>query len=105
MKYKSNKLQKLEKNRYSILINDMDRCCICGLPNPDINEIFSGRNRINSIKYGLCIPLCRLHHHQYHSDRGMQLYWMDKAYKEFIKTHTKDEFIDIFKYIKGLDIF
>ena len=105
MKYKTNKLSNLEKNRYSILVNDMDRCCICGLPNPDINEVFGGRNRLNSIKYGLCIPLCRLHHHQYHSDRGMQLYWMDKAYNCFIQLYSIKEFKDTFRYIKGLDIF
>lgn len=105
MKYKTNKLQKLENSRYSILINDMDKCCVCGTPYPDVNEIFSGRNRINSIKYGLCIPLCRRCHDRYHKDRNMQLYFMKKAFNEFLKTHSIDDFKTNFKYIKGLDIF
>jgi len=105
MRYKTNKLQKLEKSRYSIVVNDMDRCCVCGMPYPDINEVFSGRNRINSIKYGLCIPLCRRCHSRFHNDRDMQLYFMKKAYNSFIQLYSIDEFKDNFRYIKGLDIF
>jgi hypothetical protein len=106
MKYKSSKLRKLENKRYSILTEDMDHCIIhhdkeCD----DINEIFLGRNRLNSMKYGLCIPLCRYCHSHYHIDRDMQLHWMKIGLNEFLKEHTKEEFKDIFKYIKGLDIF
>ena len=105
MRYKSNKLSNLEKSRYSILTDEMDKCYICSLPYPDINEIFPGRNRINSMRYGLCIPLCRKCHNQYHKDRDMQLFFMKKALDEFLKSHTLQEFKDNFEYIKGLDIF
>lgn len=105
MKYKTNKLKKLENKRTSILTDDLDHCIVCGSPKEDINEIFLGRNRLNSIKYGLCIPVCRRCHQMYHNDRNMQLFYMKIGLTEFLKEHTKEEFQNTFKYIKGLDIF
>lgn len=105
MKQKSNKLNNLEKSRYSVLTDNLDQCYLCHLPYPDMNEIFCGRNRINSIKYGLCVPLCRNCHNRFHNDRNMQIWFMKKALNEFLKTHTIDEFKNSFRYIKGLDIF
>lgn len=93
---KSNKILKLEKNRISIFTDDLSHCILCNQPDVDINEIFPGRNRQNSMKYGLCIPLCRKHHNQYHLQRSMQLQWMRLAQNEFEKTHTRDEWINIF---------
>ena len=105
MKYKTNKLRKLENNRFSIITEDLEHCILCDNPSIEVNEIFPGRNRINSMKYGLCIPLCKRHHSMYHIDRNMQLYYMKKGLDEFLKEHTKEEFQNTFKYIKGLDIF
>lgn len=93
---------KKKDNRYSVFTNDMEHCIICGMPNPDINEIFMGRNRNNSIIYGMCIPLCRIHHIQYHNDRGMQLYWMEKGRDEFLKKYSIDRWHSTFRYIKEL---
>ena len=97
MKYKSAKLKKLEKNRHSILTDDMNHCIICEQWGVDINEIFMGRNRKNSMKYGLCIPLCRKHHEEYHIDRKMQLYWMKIGQTYFVNKYSFDEWMDIFK--------
>jgi hypothetical protein len=106
MKYKTSKLKKLEKERYSILTQDLSHCIIHkDKKADDINEIFMGRNRLNSMKYGLCIPLCRYCHRQYHNDRDMQLYWMKKGLEVFLQDHTIEDFRDIFLYIKGLDLF
>ena len=105
MKHKSSKLRKLESNRTSILTNDLDHCIICKSQANDINEIFMGRNRLNSIKYGLCIPLCRECHNKYHNDRNMQLFWMREGFKIFVLTYSFKEFQDTFKYIKGLDLY
>lgn len=105
MKYKTNKLKRLENKRYSILTEDMEHCIMCNQKCDDINEIFLGRNRINSIKTGLCIPLCRRCHTIYHNNRELQLFWMKQGLEEFTKEHTIEEFQNIFKYIKGLDIF
>ena len=105
MKHKTSKITKLEKNRFSILTDKLEECYICHRSPVDINEIFMGRNRLNSMKYGLCIPLCRFCHNKYHNDRTMQLYFMNLAYNVFIKLYSVEEFKDTFKYIKGLDIF
>lgn len=105
MRNKRYKLVKLEKNRTSILTEDLEHCILCGANDPDINEIFMGRNRLNSIKYGLLIPLCRTHHQEYHNNRNLQMHYMKIGLDEFLKEHTKEEFQNSFKYIKGLDIF
>ena len=48
--------------RYSIL-QDNKNCYVCGT-NKDIHihEVFYGKNRQNSIKYGCCVYLCGKHH-------------------------------------------
>lgn len=69
MKYKTNKLRRLENSRKeSLFTNDMDHCYLCGLPKDDIHEVYQGRNRINSIKYKLVIPLCRFCHSNLHNN-------------------------------------
>ena len=95
------KLKELEKHRFSIITTDLQHCIICKSSGVDINEIFMGRNRLNSIKYGMCIPLCRKHHTQYHNDRNMQLYWMNKGKDIFINTYSQELWNTTFRYIKG----
>ena len=93
---KSNKVSKLEKNRFSILTDDLSECFICQRPRDDINEIFMGRNRQNSMKWGLCIPMCRRCHNNYHKDRKMQEYFMKMGQEAFEKVYPNEEFIKIF---------
>ena len=69
MRYKTYKLQKLEKTRKeSLFTQDMDHCYLCGLPKDDIHEIYQGKNRLNSIRYNLVIPLCRNCHSNLHNN-------------------------------------
>ena len=96
MKTKSKKLAKLERDRFSIITDDLSTCIICGIPKQDLNEIFGGRNRQNSMKYGLVIPMCRKCHIKYTNDRNMQLKWMKICQKKFEEVYNID-FIDIFK--------
>lgn len=96
MKYKRNKLKNLEKQRKSIFTDDLEHCIICGENATDINEILMGRNRQNSMKYNLCIPLCRNCHNKYHLQRPVQLYWIRLAQTEFEKTHSREEWLKIF---------
>lgn len=96
MKKKSSKLAKLERNRFSILTNNLDYCIICGKARQDLNEIYPGRNRQNSMKYGLVIPMCRSCHTKYTNDRNMQLYWMKLGQEKFEEMY-KEDFISIFK--------
>lgn len=96
MKIKSKKLAKLERNRFSIITDDLTKCIICGMPKQDLNEIFCGRNRQNSMKWGLVIPMCRRCHTEYTNNREMQLKWMKLGQKAFEETYDID-FIEIFK--------
>lgn len=96
MKKKSSKLAKLERNRFSIITNNLDYCIICGQKKQDLNEIYPGRNRQNSMKYGLVMPMCRRCHTEYTNSREMQLKWMKIGQKAFQQNYD-EEFIDIFK--------
>ena len=97
MKYKSYKLQKLERNRYSILTNDLEHCYICGKPFVDIHEIYGGANRQVSMKNGFCIPLCREHHREITDKPSMALSLKQECQKEYEKTHTRTDFIELIK--------
>ena len=55
-------MSKLERNRFSILTNNLKKCYICGRPYPELHEVFFGRNRTNSMIYGCVVPLCFEHH-------------------------------------------
>lgn len=62
MKNKSYKIRKLEKNRKSILTDDLEHCYICKKQGVFLHEIFYGNNRINSMKYRCIVPLYLEHH-------------------------------------------
>lgn len=93
MKYKSYKLQKLERNRYSILTNDLEHCYLCGKSPVDIHEIYGGANRKTSMLNGFCVPLCRQHHREITDNNGFELKKL--CQKEYEKTHTREDFIFI----------
>ncbi len=90
------KIAKLEKNRVSILTNDLTRCIVCGNKKDHLHEVFPGKNRINSMKEHMVLPLCIYHHIQIHNDSQMALYWKRLCQKIFEKSHTREEFINIF---------
>lgn len=41
-----------------------DYCVVCGKPYAALHEIFGGKNRQLSIKYGLQVRLCEEHHNR-----------------------------------------
>lgn len=96
MENKSSKLSKLERNRFSIITDNLDYCIMCGQRKQDLNEIYPGRNRQNSMKYGLVIPMCRSCHIKYTNDRNIQLYWMKLGQKKFNEVYD-DDFLEIFR--------
>ena len=108
LKKKSNKLAKLEKNRFSLFTDDLNHCIICGKSPVNKHEIFGGRNRLNSIKYGLVIPLCTCEHHDQlncrgiHFDKKLRDEWHKKGQVVFEQTYPDLKFEDIFKknYLK-----
>ena len=76
MQNKSNKLASLERNRYSVFSNDTERCYLCGSTYKlTWHEIYSGKNRQNSMKNGLCLRLCLNCHSKEQEDSQFNDYW------------------------------
>ena len=99
MKKKSYKLNKLEKNRYSIITDDLDTCYLCGKPKEHLHEVFFGNNRINSMRYGCVIPICAMCHTKVHQDIQIDLELKKRLEKAFIEVYECDieYFIKIFR--------
>lgn len=97
MKKKSNKLRKLEEGRFSILTDNLNHCVICHKPAVNLHEIFFGRNRQNSMEYGLVIPLCYQCHIIMHRNAVWQEIWHVKGQTAFEKHYPDLDFLEIFK--------
>lgn len=93
---KSKEVAKLERNRTSILTDDLNHCIICGTKKDHLHEVFPGIFRQRSMKEKMVIPLCTFHHTQIHNDIMISLYWKQRCQKEFEKSHTREEFIQAF---------
>lgn len=101
MRRKSNKLANLEKKRYSVFSNNTENCYLCNSTYKlTWHEIYAGKNRQNSMRYGLCLRLCLKCHskeqknsqfNDYWHKQG-QLYWEENigSRKEFIKVFRKN---------------
>lgn len=99
MKKKSSKLAKLERSRFSVFYEDLSVCMYCGSTyQMTIHEIFEGRNRQNSMRYGFTLPLCLECHRKLQDNKEFQDRWKQKAqrhFEEHIGTH--DDFMRIFR--------
>ena len=95
--YKSAKLAKLERNRFSVFNDNLEHCIICKRKKEHLHEIFFGSNRKKSMQYGFIIPLCHECHSEMHRNKDWQEYWHIKGqeyWEEFIG--SRDEFIKVF---------
>ena len=91
-------MNKLERKRFSILTNDLTRCYVCGRPKHHLHEIYFGKNRNNSMKYGCVVPLCYEHHEGntgVHHNIDLDNLLKKKCQKAFEKTYSIP-FISIF---------
>lgn len=101
---KSKKLTKLERNRYSVFSNDTKKCYLCDSKYKlTWHEIYSGRNRQNSMKYGLCLRMCLNCHSREQENSQFNDYWHRQGqlyWEEFIG--SREEFIKVFRrnYLK-----
>lgn len=94
---KNKTIFKLERNRFSILTNDLTKCIICGNKKEHLHEVFPGRNRSNSMKYGCVIPLCSNHHREIHDNIELATYYKILAQQRFNEVFQYLSFIEIFK--------
>ena len=98
MKKKSAKLAKLEKNRFSVFTDNLDKCYLCPNKKDHLHEIFAGRNRQNSMKYGFVLPLCEKCHSKYQNDALFNRKWYVICRNYFEKNiGTREEFIKTFR--------
>ena len=99
IKKKSNKLAKLERNRFSILTDDLDHCYICKkfkfkeVKRDDLHEIFGGRNRQICMRYGFVAPLCR----QCHENKNIQKYLKQLCMVRAKDKYSEEELKEILK--------
>ena len=91
IKQRSAKQNKLEKQRYSIFTDDLERCFNCGRKADDTHEVWGGSNRKRSIKYGLCIPLCR----ECHSNEKIVMKLRKSLQEVYIQRYGEQKFIEI----------
>lgn len=97
IKNKTNKLKKLEANRYSILTDDLKHCYLCGKKKMDTHELIGGCNRQMSMKWGLTIPICRECHDRFKTDIAFRKELEILAQKEFEKKYNHELFMSEFK--------
>lgn len=98
MKKKSAKLAKLEKNRFSVFTDNLDKCYLCPNKKAHLHEIFAGRNRQNSMRYGFVLPLCEKCHSKYQNDVLFNRKWYVICQNYFEKNiGTREEFIKNFR--------
>lgn len=92
MKKKSSKLAKLERQRDKNLIKS-GICEVCGRYSKqlDSHEIYGGSNRKRSIKHKFVKLLCRKCHDNKEIIKQLRI----DTQKEYMKTHTKEEFIEL----------
>lgn len=93
----------MKKFPKSIITDRMNECLVCGsYANIQVHHIFAGKNRSNSTKYGLVVPLCMYHHTgsniAVHGKNGHKLDMELKqlGQKAFEWEHTREEFIERF---------
>lgn len=96
IKKKSNKLAKLEKDRFSIITTNLTKCYICKAKKEELHEIFGGKNRQTSMKYGLVIPICRKCHEIITNDKTLQDKYHGVGQKAFEKHYKTENFMQIF---------
>ena len=100
---KSSAIQKAERNRFSVFTEDLEYCIICESKKDNLHEIFFGKNRSKSMKYGFVIPLCAQCHREMHKNHEWQEFWHKKA-QLYYESHfnSRNDFIKEFgkNYIK-----
>ena len=103
MRQKNSKLAKLEQNRFSLFTDDKNKCMFCNSTYQlTWHEIYCGRNRQNSMRFGLCLRMCLRCHELKQEDRQFNEEWKQKGQAVFQQTYPNLVFENIFRenYLK-----
>ena len=93
IKKKSSKLKKIEKERFSILTDNLEKCYYCSRKANHIHEIYKGSNRLISMKNGFCIPLCWECHKRTEDDVSFLKKFQFECQEKYLENHTKEELL------------
>jgi len=97
IKKRTSKLNKLERDRFSLFTDDDSKCMLCGSTYKlTWNEVFRGKNRKLSMQYGLCQRLCLDCHRKYQDDPVFNDIWHKKGQEAFNKKYPDLDFQKIF---------
>lgn len=81
-----------DKDRFSIITQNLDKCYICGSSPTHIHEVFGGPYRAKSKAFGCCIGLCPCHHNMsnagIHFNKDLDLKIKIQAEKIWIEHYT-----------------
>jgi hypothetical protein len=85
----------------SVLIEDLETCCVCGSPHVQLHHVLYGvGNRQIADRYGYIVPLCLEHHTGnggVHFNNEMDLHFKQMAQEHFETHHgSREDFIKIF---------
>lgn len=97
IKNKSNKLAKDEKNRFSIVQEDMSYCFFCDKQAQSIHELIGGMNRQTSIKWGLCVGACLRCHRILENNEKIKQKYQALGQDVFEKKYSHELFMQEFK--------
>lgn len=102
IKQRTNTLARLERKRTSLFTLNLEYCYLCGKKKEHLHEVVFGKNRKNSMKYGLVLPLCKNCHKLMHKDSNLQFEYKQKGQALFNKTYPDLDFVKIFRenYLK-----
>ena len=78
------------------MTNNLKKCMLCENNAVNKHEIFYGRNRQNSMKYGLVMPLCYKCHIMIHRNSTQQAIWHVKGQIRFEEVYPELDFLEIF---------
>lgn len=82
----------------SIIVEKMDRCCICGSKNVQMHHVFYGNaNRKLADEDGLVVPLCLRHHldssEGVHFNRQIDTMLKMEGQRAWEREHPEGDFI------------
>lgn len=97
MRKKSKKLATLERHRYSVFTEDLTKCYFCGKPKEDLHELLPGRNRLNSMRYGYVLPVCRSCHEELTNNNDLSNKWKAHCQVHFEDKYGEDQWLSVFK--------
>ena len=91
----------MRQNGISTLTDDFDHCYLCGSRAQCVHHIFGGPLRQISEKWGFKVPLCYRHHNDpscreaVHFNANISRMLKAEVQKEFEKTHSHEEFMNL----------